>query len=222
MSTTSKFSMPRASLLFVVLSSLPQLIVARSCPSNETYPNHYNLSYTDFNATGSYDFTSIYNPYNFTSIAEWTWSTGIVSANNSGQIDYEQPIWLDTHGTDLASPNLGFNMCYAVLTGLSQSMQQRGKNDNGNCKTLLGSKCVEDWIKTLSAAPFSYDYNATGYSPCLRALSSWPKSCKELGGLDYPGSKPFPSAISRSPSSPSVSNSSHQQHLRFWRRRSEL
>ncbi|KKY16562.1 hypothetical protein UCRPC4_g05899 [Phaeomoniella chlamydospora] len=161
-----------------------QNLTSRGCAGNDSLPSPLGLSYEILNASGTYDVEGFYNIYNFTSIPTWTWGTGIQSKNVSGVTRYEQPVWLDTHGTDLAADDLSFNMCYLVLTGQSQSQQKKGQNDDGDCTTFFSEQCVKDLSSSLLRSTLDSYGNATSL-PCKLAVNIWPESCEKFSSTSH-------------------------------------
>lgn len=175
--------MPSSKLLLLAATTLTIAsatlnLTQRGCSTNEVF-HAGNVSYGIRNATGSIVTRGF--PRDGTPVLDWGWSIGVQQI--PGQNAIQQPIWVDTAekfgGVDLASKDLGFEMCYMAIQGQSQSVQKRGYGDEGDCMKFLSKQCVKDWQKILEEQAF---VNST-HGPCSAAASYSPDSCKEFQGM---------------------------------------
>jgi len=137
-------------LLFLLSPVSAQFTVNndRNCTANETWLDpHSPISYHTLNASGSFEFPGFRDPKGNQPESDWTWSKGIHNIWNSTYnqtFRYDEVVWLDTHGVDLASKDLDFQVCYSALIGYPQSVQKRGQGDNGDCTTFFNKECAVD------------------------------------------------------------------------------
>lgn len=160
---------------------------SRGCPANETRTSYDS---TSFNATGAYrfdGFSSSADPHNFT---QWTLSAGVRQLYNASlsRLDdtISHAIWLDTDGVDLTAADLPYRVCHLTLLDQSQTVQQIGQGDSGNCGTFLSQQCVDDWkkVSTNEALRFREGNFSTSRNdtPCAKIRDREPASCKGFRG----------------------------------------
>jgi len=173
--------------LTIANAELLQLL-DRGCTPDETYVHTSNVSYQTRNASGSVRVSGFSaNPAGADN-KNWTWSTAVQQLKSEKAI--YQPIWVDAAGIDLASPDLGFDLCYIMIVGQDRATQKRGQGDKGDCLTFLGADCVRDWQKNLKSQALNFRTNDTRQSPC--SMADRPGSCKSShGSLPVSGSKLF-------------------------------
>lgn len=159
--------------------------MSRNCTQNEIAPRPNQLSYLTRNATGSFDFKGFADPNSNQVVSPWIWSMGVQNVwnfTNNLTFWYQQPVWLDTHGVNLASDKLGYEICYLTLSDYPLSAQRRGQGDNGDCTKFYNQQCVDDWRKALVDQGLRYmNKNSTDReSPCKALRQFTPDSCKDF------------------------------------------
>lgn len=159
--------------------------IDRNCTANDIEARPGQVSYRTLNATGTFDFKGFGDINSGTPLTTWTWSTGVQNVwnfTNNLTFWYQQPVWLDTHGTDLASDDLDYEMCYLTLSKYSSSAQRRGQGDSGDCTKFFNQKCVDDWRRALSDQGLLHmRSNSTDrQAPCEALRQFMPESCKDF------------------------------------------
>jgi len=170
--------------LFLGLAVAQSPDSARNCTSNEILSSTSGVSYSTMNATGSFEYKGFRNQNSDSPMETWTWSTGVQNIwnfTNNRTFFYEQPVWIDTHGTDLASDDLGYEMCHLTLLDFPQSLQKSGHGDSGDCTTFFNLQCVDDWKKALTEQGVKHIRSNSTDLPCQKLLNFTPPSCKDFG-----------------------------------------
>lgn len=174
-------------ILFLGLALAQYPDDARNCTAGEIDPHPGQVSYRTLNATGSYEFKAFGNPSTIDPAAKWTWSIGVQNIwnfTNNIAFWYEQPVWVDTRGTDLASDEVDYEMCYLALSDFPLSMQRNGEGDSGDCTKFFNLQCVDDWRKALTDQGLKYmrDNSTDRKLPCEALRQFTPESCKNFKG----------------------------------------
>ncbi|EPE33427.1 hypothetical protein GLAREA_06440 [Glarea lozoyensis ATCC 20868] len=170
-------------VLFVGGTLAQSADINRNCTAKEIQAHPGNVSYRTLNATGALDIKGLGDANIGIPLPTWTWSTGVQNIRNSEDnltFFYQQPVWLDTHGTDLASEDLEYEMCYLTLSGYSASAQKRGQGDSGDCTKFFNQQCVDEWRKVLSDEGSRYIRSNITQNPCKSLLQLAPESCKDF------------------------------------------
>jgi hypothetical protein len=170
-------------VLFLGSTAAQSPDINRNCTANEIQAHPGDVSYHTLNATGTFDIKGFGDANIGIPLATWTWSTGVQNIRNSGNnltFFYQQPVWLDTHGTDLASKDLNYEMCYLTLSRYPASDQKRGQGDKGDCTKFLNQACVDEWRKALIDQASRYIRSNITQNPCESLRQLAPESCKDF------------------------------------------
>lgn len=163
-------------------------LTSKACSANQTTLDSTFNKPWEFNATGSMDYVmqlAVMAASQESFVPHWTWSIGVQVLNSSStKSHYTQALWLDTHGQDLTSDKLGFQMCYLTILGQSQSQEKQGIKDEGDCSAFLGDTCTSAWLKALWLKWSDLKTQNSTQSPCQAVAHSMPSACSQK--LDEP------------------------------------